>query len=67
VFANQLKSTISRVSTSPIIARNGIKVDALFGFYAVAARIVVSPEIMGVMNTVLKELSKQMGLKYKRG
>ena len=64
VFGNALKSTCSRVSTDPIISKDGLEVDAIFGYQSISDRIVCSPEISGIMNTVLKELSKQMGQRF---
>lgn len=64
VFGNQLKSTCSKVVTTPITTADGQEVDAFFGYQSVADRIVLSPEINGVMNTIMIELSKQMGSLY---
>ena len=63
-FVHQLKSTCSKVDPHLITSKDGLEVDALFGYKSVAERIVASPEIMGVMNTVLKELSVQTGKLY---
>ena len=64
VFGNQLKSTCSKVVTTPITTTDGQEVDAFFGYQSVSDRIVLSPEINGVMNTIMIELSKQMGALY---
>ena len=65
VVGNQLKSTVSRVDVNGIMSEDNTTIDAVFGYVSVAARIVLSPEISGVMNSVIKELSKQMGEKFK--
>ncbi len=67
VFGNMLKTTISRVEVNPIVTEDGQKVDAIFGYQSVSDRIVLSPEISGTMNTVLKKLSKEMVNIYEKG
>jgi hypothetical protein len=67
VFSNALKTTISRVDTNPIISEKGEVIDANFGYQSVADRIVVSPEISGTMNVILKSLSTEMVNIYKKG
>lgn len=66
-FANQLKSTISRVDTNGITTEDGTEVEAIFGYQSIADRIVFSPEITGTMNVVLKKLSSEMASIYKKG
>lgn len=67
VFANQLKSTCSRVMTDPILTEAGEEVEAFFGYQSISARIVLSPEISGTMNVILKKLSKDMSKLYREG
>lgn len=38
---------------------SGEKLDALFSYTSLSARIVMSPEIMGTTNVILKILSKR--------
>ena len=64
MFGNQLKSTCSKVTTSPILSEDGQVIDAFFGYQSVSDRIVVSPEICGIMNKVLQELSIQMAKQF---
>lgn len=66
VFGNALKSTISRVATDPIRTNSGEEVDGLFGYQSVSDRIVLSPEISGLMNSIMIALSKRVGTMYKK-
>lgn len=59
VFGNQLKTVIGQVMAGEIITESGIQVDAVFGQKSVADRIVLSPDILGTGNTVLKLISKK--------
>lgn len=67
VFSNALKTTVSRIETNPIVSEKGEVIDAHFGYQSVADRIVVSPEISGTMNVILKTLSSEMVNIYKKG
>lgn len=67
VFANQLKSTCSRVMVDPITTDDGETIDAFFGYKSVANRIVLSPELSGTMNVVVKKWSSEMARIYKEG
>lgn len=64
VFGNQLKSIVGRVMSGRNETESGEKVDALFSYSSVADRIVMSPEIMGTTNTLLKLISKQTAETY---
>ena len=64
VFGNQLKSTCSKINTIPTLSEDGKVVDARFGYQSISDRIVLSQEISGLANTVLMEISKQMGSYY---
>lgn len=64
VVGNQLKCTVSRVDTNPITAEDGTEIDGVFGYLSIAARI-VGPELAGICNTVLIEMTKQMRQQYK--
>lgn len=63
-FVNQLKATVSRVDTNGITTTDGTPVDALFSYTAVSARIVNSPEIIGIMCPILEALSKETARIY---
>ena len=67
VFANQLKSVISSVLTGVNKTEDGVDLDAVFGYKSIQARIVLSPEIMGITNTLLLELGKQTADLYFEG
>lgn len=65
VFGNQLKSIIGRVMTGTNRTKSGIPLDALFSYSSCANRIVLSPEVMGTTNTLLKVISQQAAAIYK--
>lgn len=65
VFANQLKSTCSRVETNSITTEKGEKIDAVFGYLSISNRIVGSAERSGLMNSIMINLSKTLGNKLK--
>ena len=67
VFANQLKSVIGSVLTGVNKTEDGVDLDAVFGYKSIQARIVLSPEIMGITNTLLLELGKQTADLYFEG
>jgi len=59
-IANQLKSTLTTIYDYPIVSSNDKeKIDALFSFKGVLARIVNSPTLMGTTATLLKKISDQ--------
>ncbi len=66
VFANQMKSIISRVADYEIVTESGIKVDAFFGAYSIFKRIVNSAFDIGT-TTVLMELGAKRAIEMYRG
>lgn len=66
VFGNMLKSTIGRVMSDPFISEDGQPVDAQFGGQSVSHRIVDSPEISGLANTVMIKLSAVTGKMFRK-
>ncbi len=54
VFANQLKSVTGEVINYDLKSEDGTEIDAIFGWRSVAARIVLSPSIIGTTITLLK-------------
>ena len=65
VFANQLKTVVARVMSGTNQTESGEDIDAIFGYQSINARIVVSPEIAGTTNTLLRVLSKRVANIYK--
>ena len=55
IFASQMKSVIGEVMDYSVHAEDGTKIDAMFGYRSVAARIVESPLIMGTTISVLNK------------
>lgn len=60
VVGNQLKSVCGRLMEGSNRSEDGREIDILFGGDAIFARIVLSPIIMGVMNTTLEAASARM-------
>ena len=56
VFANQMKSIVARVFDGVNETEDGQPIDAMFGYLSVANRIVLSAELTGTANTLLKRL-----------
>ena len=65
VFANQLKTTISEVMEYDMKTEDGEPVEAAFSYKSIAARIVLSPEIIGTTNTLLKVVGRRAVSLYK--
>lgn len=64
VFGAQMKSVISKVFTSQITTESGHKVDALFSYTSLLARVVLSPILMGTTNRLLRHLSPKVADAY---
>lgn len=60
VFGNQLKTIFGRVMVGENKTVSGEDIDAIFGYESISARIVLSPELMGTTNTLLKVISKRV-------
>jgi hypothetical protein len=65
VFANQMKTVIGRVMHGVNETASGIPLDAIFSYQSISNRIVRSPEIIGVTNSLLKLISKRVANAYK--
>jgi len=66
IFANQMKSVIGEVMDYDTHTESGEKIDAIFGYRSIAARIVLSPLMIGTTTTLLKIIGKQ-AVKLYRG
>jgi hypothetical protein len=64
VFANQMKSIFTRVMVGTNTTEDGTELDAIFGYNSINARLVLSPEIMGTTNTLLRVLSTKIATDY---
>lgn len=64
VFGNQMKSVFSNVLSGTNETESGVEIDALFSYLSIANRIVLSPEIMGTTNTLLKKMSHIVAQTY---
>lgn len=58
VFANQMKSVIGEVINDSIYTEEGDKVYAIFGAKSIAARIVLTPYIIGTTTTILNKIAQ---------
>lgn len=65
VFGNQLKTVIGRVMGGVNETESGTEVDAIFGYQSISDRIVLSPEIMGTTNTLLRVISQRVAKVYR--
>ena len=57
VFSNQLKSVFGQVMETPMYTEDNEKIDAVFGSKSIAARIVLSSDIIGTTTTILKKIA----------
>lgn len=65
VFANQMKSVIGEVMDYDVHTESGERVDAIFGFRSIMARVVNSPFIIGTTTTLLKKVAEKAVKVYK--
>ena len=65
VFCNQMKTVFGEVMTDEMLTETGEKIDAVFGYVSIAARIVLSPELIGTTNTLLDVVTKEAVKIYK--
>lgn len=65
VFGSQLKTVFARVMSGTNETESGEPIDAIFGYQSISNRIVLSPEVMGTTNTLLRVLSKRVAKIYK--
>lgn len=59
VLSNQLKTTIAEVMPYEVTTEPGEQVGCVFGYRAMQARVVLSPEIIGTTNRLLDHIGKQ--------
>jgi hypothetical protein len=64
-IANQLKTTIGKVYNK-IVSESGVELDMEFGETSDAARIVMSPPLMGLINRILRESRSRVVELYKK-
>ena len=64
VFGHQLKTVFSHVMTGENRTQSGEDIDAMFGYMSVSNRVVISPEVMGTTNTLLRKISKKVAETY---
>lgn len=57
IFSNQLKTTVGEVFDYDMSAEDGTEIEAIFGAKSIAARIVLSPYIIGTTSKVLELVS----------
>jgi len=65
VFSNALKSVIGRVMSGVNQSESGEDIDAIFAYSSIANRIVLSPEIIGTTNTLLRVISREALKRYR--
>lgn len=59
VFANQMKTVFGEVIDYNMSTETGEEIDAVFGYRSIAARVVLSPTIIGTTTTLLKLIAKK--------
>lgn len=67
VFGNQMKTIFARVMSGVNETKSGEPLDAIFGYQSISNRIVLSPEIAGTTNTLLRVLSRKVAEVYRGG
>jgi hypothetical protein len=65
VFCNQMKSVVGEIMEDDMTTESGEKIDAVFGYVSVAARIVLSPELIGTTNSLLDVIGKRAAELYR--
>jgi hypothetical protein len=64
VFANQMKTVVSRVMSGTNETEHGESLDAIFSFAGINNRIVHSPILIGTTATLMRVLSKKAAAIY---
>lgn len=64
VVGNQLKNVVTRRLTGVNETESGLRIDAWFGYQSISNRIVQSPELMGVTNRLLRDLTERAVAAY---
>lgn len=65
VFANQMKTVVGRVMSGENQTASGVPLDAIFSYQSISNRIVRSPELIGVCNSLLRLISKRVAKAYR--
>lgn len=60
-----MKSVFGEVLDKDIHTESGTKIDSVFGYRSIIARIVTSPIVMGTTTTILKIIAKKAVKIYK--
>lgn len=63
-FGNQMKTVFAHVMSGTNQTESGEDIDAMFGYMSISNRIVLSPEVMGTTNTLLRVMSKKVADRY---
>ena len=66
VFGNQLKTVFGEVMQEDIVTEAGESVDGVFGYKSVAARITLSPELIGTTATLMRLIGLEMAKAYRK-
>lgn len=64
VVANQLKSVVTRNLVGTNETESGLRIDSWFGYQSISNRIVQSPELMGILNRLLRVLTERAVAAY---
>lgn len=64
VLGNQMKTVFSNVMTGENQTESGVELDAMFSYLSISNRIILSPEVMGTTNTLLRIMSKKVAERY---
>ena len=67
VFANQLKTCFGEKMEKDLLTESGEKIDAIFGYRSIEARIVTSPITLGTTASLLKVLGRKAVSLYRTG
>lgn len=65
VFGNQLKSTVSRVLTEPMLSESGTVIDGIFAMQSIADRTTNSPIEMGIMMRLVPAINLEFARIYR--
>lgn len=65
VFAHQMKSVVGRVMAGINQTEDGLDIDAYFGYYGLQKRIVLSADLIGTLNTILRKVGEKAVAAYR--
>lgn len=63
-MGNQMKTVFSNVLTGENQTESGVELDLMFSYLSISNRIILSPEVMGTTNTLLRIMSKKVAERY---